>query len=58
MNSTAAFSFHRGRSGLLPRLGQRAADRLAHHPPMHSQLLGHSRDRSDSELVLPANLLE
>src|SRR5216684_6776919 len=44
--------------GLLPRLGQGTADRLAHHAPMHAQLLGHTGDRADPELVLSTDLFE
>jgi hypothetical protein len=43
---------------LLPRPGQRAPDRLAHHPPVYTQLLSHPDNRPDSELVLPADLLK
>ena len=44
--------------GLLPRLRQRAADRLAHHAPMHAQLLGHPAIVPIAELVLSADLFE
>src|SRR5262249_41552146 len=36
----------------------RARQRLAHHPPMHPELLRHRPDRAYPELVLPPNLLE
>jgi len=43
---------------LLPRPGQRTADRLAHHPPVNAQLLGRPRYRPDPELVLSPDLFE
>jgi hypothetical protein len=43
---------------LLSRLRQGASDRLAHHPSVHSYFLGHSGDRPDPKLKLPANLFE
>ena len=36
----------------------RTGQGLTHHPPMHSQPVRHSSDRSDAKLVLSANLLE
>ena len=44
--------------GLLPRLRQRASDRLAHHAPMHTQFLGHPSNRAYAELVLSTELFE
>lgn len=37
---------------------QRAADRLAHNTPMHSELRGHTRDRAEPKLMLAAKPLE
>jgi hypothetical protein len=31
---------------------------LAHHAPMHPQLVRHFSDRPNTELIFPANLLE
>jgi hypothetical protein len=36
----------------------RARQRLAHHPPMHSELVCHRPDRPNPKLVLPPDLLE
>src|SRR5438067_169877 len=44
--------------GLLPPPRHRAADRLAYHPAVYTQLLRYSNDCPDSELVLPPDLLE
>src|SRR5450759_1992282 len=37
---------------------QRAADRFSHHPPVHLQLLCHTGDRADAELVLSSDLFK
>jgi hypothetical protein len=42
----------------LARRRLRARQCLAHHPPMHPELLRHCPDRANPELVLPPNLLE
>ena len=52
------FQFPAWPFSLLPRLRQRTSNRLAHHPPMHTQLLGHPGNRSDAELVLSTDLLK
>ena len=54
---------HRRQRRLRPRrVGarrrHRIGQRLAHHPPMHAQLAGHSFNRPDPELILPSNLCE
>jgi hypothetical protein len=44
--------------GPLPLRRQRVLNRLPHHPSVHSELLGHSDDRSAAMLILPPQLLE
>src|SRR4051812_8702159 len=44
--------------GLLPWFRHRVSDRLAHHPPMHPKLLGHTGNRSYAELILSTDLFE
>jgi hypothetical protein len=43
---------------LLTRFRQRAADRFAHHPPVHPQFLRHPYHRPDPKLVLATDLFE
>src|SRR5260370_22297642 len=43
---------------LLPRFRHRIADRFAHHPPVHAQLLGYPFDRPGPMLVFTPDLFE
>ncbi len=54
---------HRCQRGPRPRQvsarrRHRIGQRLAHDPPMHTQLAGHAFNRPDAELILPSNLCE
>ena len=40
------------------RRRQRARDRPAHNAPMNTELRGHARDRANTKLMLPTELLE
>jgi hypothetical protein len=50
--------FALSRFGLLPRLRHRAANRLAHHPPVHAELLRYPFDRSHALFVFTPDLLQ
>src|SRR5450631_920974 len=44
--------------GFLPWFRHRVSNRLAHHAPVHAQLLGHSSNRAYAELILSTDLFE
>ena len=58
MKSTSGPSVGRGLAGRCLLRGHRAAQRLPHHPPMHTELAGYPLDRAHPELVFPSDLLE